>query len=79
MRITVTQQKKEFKPFILSLEIESEDELVELYNRFNLSEYVLKDILGVDYKIPINPSQNTYEIFKILELKLSNDEMGVKR
>ena len=74
MKITVTQQKKEFKPFVLSLEIESEDELVELYNRFNLSEYVLKDTLGVDYKIPINPSQNTYEIFKILELKLSNDD-----
>jgi len=74
MRITVTQQKKEFKPFILSLEIESEDELVELYNRFNPTEEMIKELLGLDYRIPINPSKNAYEIFKILELKLSNDD-----
>ena len=74
MKITVTQQKKEFKPFVLSLEIESEDELVELYNRFNPTEDMIKEFLGADYKIPINPSKNTYEIFKILESKLSNDD-----
>ena len=74
MKITVTQQKKEFKPFILSLEIENEDELVELYNRFNPTEDMIKEFLGVDYKIPINPSKNAYEIFKILDNKLSNDD-----
>ena len=74
MRITVTQQKKEFKPFVLSLEIENEDELVELYNRFNPTEDMIKEFLGVDYKIPINPSKNAYEIFKILDNKLSNDD-----
>ena len=74
MKITVTQQKKEFKPFALTLEIENEDELVELFNRFNLFEVKIKEMLGVDYKIPINPSKNAYEIFKILELKLSNDD-----
>ena len=73
MKITVTQQKKEFKPFVLSLEIENEDELVELYNRFNPTEDMMKEFLGVDYKIPINPSKNAYEIFKILDNKLSND------
>ena len=73
MKISVTQEKKEFKPFVLSLEIENEDELVELYNRFNPSECGIKEILGVDYKIPINPSHNAYEIFKILDDKLSND------
>ena len=73
MRITVTQ-KKEFKPFSLSIEIESEDELVELYNRFNPTDEMIKEIMGLDYRIPINPSQNAYEIFKILELKLSNDD-----
>ena len=74
MRIIVTEQKKEFKSFILSLEIQNEDELVELYNRFNPTEDMIKEFLGVDYKIPINPSKNAYEIFKILELKLSNDD-----
>ena len=74
MKITVTQQKKEFKPFILSLEIENEDELVELYNRFNPTDTEIKKLLGVDYKIPINPSQNAYEIFKILDDKLSDDD-----
>ena len=74
MKITITQQKKEFKPFVLSLEIENEDELVELYNRFNPTEGMIKEFLGVDYKISINPSNNAYEIFKILELKLSNDD-----
>lgn len=74
MKISVTQEKKEFKPFVLSLEIESEDELVELFNRFNPTEDVIKEFLGVDYRIPINPSRNAYEIFKILELKLSNDD-----
>ena len=74
MKISVTQEKKEFKPFVLSLEIENEDELVELYNRFNPTEDMIKEFLGVDYKIPINPSKNAYEIFKILELKLSNDD-----
>lgn len=74
MKITVTQQKKEFKPFVLSLEIENEDELVELYNRFNPSETEIKKLLGVDYKIPINPSQNAYEIFKILDNKLSTND-----
>ena len=74
MKITVTQEKKEFKPFVLSLEIESKDELVELYNRFNPSESTIKEFLGVDYKIPINPSQNAYEIFKILDDKLSDDD-----
>ena len=73
MKITVTQEKKEFKPFVLSLEIENEDELVELYNRFNPTEDMMKEFLGVDYKIPINPSKNAYEIFKILDNKLSND------
>ena len=73
MKITVTQEKKEFKPFVLSLEIENEDELVELYNRFNPTEDMIKEFLGVDYKIPINPSKNAYEIFKILDNKLSND------
>ena len=74
MKITVTQQKKEFKPFALILEIENEDELVELYNRFNPTEDMIKEVLGLDYKIPINPSRNAYKIFKILELKLSNDD-----
>ena len=74
MKITITQQKEEFKPFVLSLEIESEDELIELFNRFNLTEEMIKELLGLDYKIPINPSQNAYEIFKILESKLSNDD-----
>lgn len=74
MKITVTQQKKEFKPFVLSLEIENEDELVELFNRFNPTEEMIKEVLGFDYRIPINPSKNAYEIFKILELKLSNDD-----
>lgn len=74
MRIIVTEQKKEFKSFILSLEIQNEDELVELFNRFNPTEEMIKEILGVDYRIPINPSQNAYEIFKILELKLSIDD-----
>ena len=73
MKISVTQQKKEFKPFVLSLEIENEDELVELFNRFNLTEEMIKESLGLDYRIPINPSKNAYEIFKILESKLSND------
>ena len=53
---------------------ESEDELIELYNRFNPTDEMIKEVLGLDYKIPINPSQNAYEIFKILELKLSNDD-----
>ena len=74
MRIVITQQKKEFKPFALSLEIESEDELVELYNRFNPTDEMIKEIMGLDYRTPINPSKNAYEIFKILELKLSNDD-----
>ena len=74
MRIIVTEQKKEFKSFILSLEIQSEDELVELYNRFNPTEEMIKEIMGLDYRIPINPSKNAYEIFKILESKLSNDD-----
>ena len=74
MRITVTEEKKEFKPFILSLEIENEDELVELYNRFNPTEAMIKELIGVDYKIPINPSKNAYEIFKILDNKLSSDD-----
>ena len=74
MKITITQQKKEFKPFVLSLEIETEDELVELYNRFNPAEEMIKELMGCDYRIPINPSKNAYEIFKILESKLSNDD-----
>ena len=74
MRIIVTEQKKEFKSFILSLEIQNEDELVELFNRFNPTEEMIKELLGLDYKIPISPSRNAYEIFKILELKLSNDD-----
>ena len=74
MRIKVIEEEKGFKPFVLSLEIESEDELVELFNRFNLTEEMIKESLGLDYRIPINPSKNAYEIFKILELKLSNDD-----
>ena len=74
MKISVLQKKKEFKPFALTLEIESEDELVELYNRFNPTDEMIKEIMGLDYRIPINPSKNAYEIFKILELKLSNDD-----
>ena len=74
MRIKVIEEEKGFKPFVLSLEIESEDELVELYNRFNPTEEMIKELLGLDYKIPISPSKNAYEIFKILELKLSNDD-----
>ena len=74
MKIAFTQQEEKFKPFILSLEIENEDELIELYNRFNPTDEMIKEVLGLDYKIPINPSQNAYEIFKILELKLSNDD-----
>ena len=74
MKITVAQQKKEFKPFMLSLEIESKDELVELHNRFNPTDTEIKKLLGVDYRIPINPSQNAYEIFKILDDKLSGDD-----
>ena len=74
MKITITQHKKEFKPFVLSLEIETEDELVELYNRFNPTEAMIKEMMGCNYRIPINPSKNAYEIFKILESKLSNDD-----
>lgn len=76
MKITVTQEKKEFEPFILSLEIENEDELKVLWNRFDLS---LTDIekankeshKSVDSKIDENIS---YDIWKILDNKLSNDD-----
>lgn len=76
MKISATQQKKEFKPFILSLEIENEDELKVLWNRFDLS---LGDIERanreshkiVDSKIDENIS---YDIWKILDDKLSNDD-----
>ena len=71
MKITVTQQKEEFKPFALTLEIESEDELIELFNRFNPTEDVIKVMLGVEYKE--HSSANAYEIFKYLELKLLHD------
>ena len=74
MKISILQKKKEFKPFALILEIENEDELVELHNRFNPTEEMIKEIMGLDYRIPINPSKNAYEIFKILEQKLSNDD-----
>ena len=72
MKITVTQEKKEFKPFVLSLEVESEDELIELYNRFNPTKGAIKEILGFSYKEC--SSMNCYEIFKILESKLSDDD-----
>ena len=72
MRITITQQKEEFKPFALTLEIESEDELVELYNRFNPTKGTIKEVMGFSYKECF--SNNSYEIFKILESKLSNDD-----
>ena len=76
MKISVTEEKKEFKPFILSLEIENEDELKVLWNRFDLS---LTDIekanreshKSVDSKIDENIS---YDIWKILDNKLSNDD-----
>ena len=71
MKITVVEQKKEFKPFVLSLEIESEDELVELYNRFMPTKGTIKEVLGVEYKE--HSSANAYEIFKYLELKLLHD------
>ena len=71
MKIAITQQEEEFKPFILSLEIESKDELVELFNRFNLCEVKVKEMLGADYKE--HSSSNAYEIFKYLELKLLHD------
>ena len=71
MRITVTQQKEEFKPFVLSLEIESEDELIELYNRFNVLEEMIKEDLGVSYRK--HSSRNAYEIFQYLKLKLLHD------
>ena len=72
MKIKVEQEKQEFKPFVLSLEIESEDELKELYNRFNPTEGVIKEILGLDYKEC--SSNNCYEIFKILDDKLSDEQ-----
>ena len=71
MKIAITQQEEEFKPFILSLEIESKDELVELFNRFNLCELKIKEMLGLDYRK--HSSANAYEIFKYLELKLLHD------
>ena len=76
MKITVTQEKKEFKPFILSLEIENEDELKVLWNRFDLSlTYIEKanreSHKSVDSKIDENIS---YDIWKILDNKLSNDD-----
>ena len=72
MKIKVEQEKQEFKPFVLSLEIESEDELKELYNRFNPTEGIIKEILGLDYKEC--SSSNSYEIFKILDDKLSDEQ-----
>ena len=71
MKIAITQQEEEFKPFTLSLEIESEDELVELYNRFMPTKGTIKEVLGVEYKE--HSSANAYEIFKYLELKLLHD------
>ena len=72
MKIKIEQEEKEFRPFVLSLEIESEDELIELYNRFNPTKGAIKEILGFDYKEC--SSTNCYEIFKILESKLLDDE-----
>lgn len=49
MNITVTREKEQFKPIILSIEIQNEDELIALYNRFNLSHYDLVSCLGKHY------------------------------
>lgn len=49
MRITVEDGKKEFKPFILSLEIEDVEDLKALYNRFNITQGALETILGGSY------------------------------
>lgn len=76
MRITVTEEKKEFNPFILSLEIENEDELKVLWNRFNLSfkdtkEGNRKSHKSVDSKID---GKISYDVWKVLDEKLSNDD-----
>ena len=74
MKITVTQQKKEFKPFALTLEIENEDELKDLYNRLNISENDLKKGLAYKYKEHSLNESDMMELFEILDEKLSNDD-----
>ena len=49
MKITVTQEEKKFKPFILSLEVESLDEYYALYNRFNITNGDIKQMLDKSY------------------------------
>ena len=76
MKITVTQQKKEFKPFALTLEIESEDELKVLWNRFNLSfkdtkEGNRKSYKSVDSNID---GKISCDVWKVLDEKLSSDD-----
>ena len=50
MKITITQEEKKFKPFILSLEVESLDEYYSLYNRFNITNGDIKQSLGIGYR-----------------------------
>ena len=60
----------DFKPIKLEITIESTDDLLELYHRFNIFHIVFQDKNIYDSEYKTNFPDNTTEILKILSEEL---------
>ena len=76
MKFTIEQEKKEFRPIELKITIESKEELMELWHRFNLGKadvtdrYKEKNRLSNVYNFPSR--DKFYSLWRELDSFLGN-------
>tara|TARA_R110000737_G_scaffold80177_1_gene112328 strand:+ start:610 stop:819 length:210 start_codon:yes stop_codon:yes gene_type:complete len=48
MKVKVKKQKNVFKPIEMTIVFESQEEINDLYNRINVSDFVIEETMGLN-------------------------------
>ena len=70
MKISIVKQEKTFKPIVLNITIESEEELCALWHRMNIAGIKIKespDYSGTDHLVHGPESFDTHELWEELD------------
>lgn len=64
----VTSEENKFQPIVLTITIESEEELCDLWHRTGCSSYIINDSAGDLLKFPAEPDLASNLFWKLNEL-----------
>jgi len=71
MKVEIIKSKKvDFKPFKMTLSIETINDLKDLHNRFNMNHSTINEEIGNNWCERLDTEKGIYKVFNILDDEL---------